>query len=95
MIVNTNYVTIPTPRTRGMGAWTNDGSGLFGTGIFGSDVSLFDYSTWGAAEKVTIALFAYVLYSVVTTTTTKARAVAEGGRKIRRKATRIREAFAK
>jgi hypothetical protein len=45
-----------------------DGSGLLGTGIFGTGVTLLDPSTWTWAEYGTLAIGAYILFSLVYTT---------------------------
>ncbi len=57
----------------GMSGLTFDGSGLFGSGIFGNGVSLTDFSTWSVFEIATLAVGAWVLYSVAFTTRHTAR----------------------
>ncbi len=61
--------------SKGMGVFNSDGTGLFGSGIFGDSVSLFDVSTWTWHEWVTAFGAAYVLISVFSTTKRVGRGV--------------------
>lgn len=70
--------------TCGMNGLSFDGSGLFGTGIFGTGVSLTDFSTWSAFEIGTLAIGAWVLYSVAFTTRHTARRASARAGKIRK-----------
>lgn len=49
----------------GVGTFTMDGTGLFGTGLFAGGM---DFSTWGPGEYAVSAIGAYILYSVLFTT---------------------------
>ena len=75
----------------GVGAISMDGSGIFGTGVFGTGVVLTDFSTWGQGEIGAVALGAFLLFSVVSTTRRGARNVREGYTRVRQKT----RAFAK
>jgi hypothetical protein len=68
---------------RGMGSLTFDGSGLFGTGLFGD--------TWGVPETVGVLIGLYALYSMFyTTKQTKTRLEASAQRRRVKKAARLR-----
>ena len=76
----------------GVGALTMDGSGIFGTGIFGSDVTLTDFSSWGAGEIAAVAFGLFVLFSVFSTTKRGAERVGSGVRHVSRKVKRVAKA---
>jgi hypothetical protein len=69
----------------GMGGLTMDGSGLFGTGIFGTGVTVTDLSSWGIGEVLTVAVAAFAVFSMVSTTKQTATAVRKRGRKLRQR----------
>lgn len=68
----------------GMGALTMDGTGLFGTGIFGGNFNLTDFSTWGPAEVGALLAAAFVLFSITSTTQRGVEGVQKRVRKLRR-----------
>ena len=65
---------------KGMGAFSMDGTGLFGTGLFADP---FNFSTWGYGEIVALAFGAYMLYALTSTTKTEFRRASKGYRKLR------------
>lgn len=69
----------------GMGALSMDGSGVFGTGVFGTGVTLTDFSTWSPYEIGAVAVAAFVLFSVLSTTKRGAERVGKTYRTVRRK----------
>lgn len=73
---------------RGLGVFNNDGSGLFGSGLFGDSVELFNVATWSWQEWVAAGVGLYVLTSVFSTTQRVGRGVRHAagapGRGIRR-----------
>jgi hypothetical protein len=71
----------------GMGAMTFDGTGLFGTGLFGGD-----WSTWGWTELLVLPVAAYALYAMVyQTKQTKYRMEGAARRRRVKRAGRLRE----
>lgn len=57
-----------TPSNPGLGALNMDGTGLFGTGIFGQTVTVTNLSTWTFAEYGAVGLGAFTAFSLFSTT---------------------------
>jgi hypothetical protein len=81
-----SHFSIPQNPIKGMGALNFDGSGLLGSGVFGSTVNITDLSTWTWAEYVTAGLGVYVIFAVFSTTKQTAT-------KASRRAKRISQGF--
>ena len=66
-----------------MSGLTMDGTGLLGTGLFTGGM---DLSTWGAGEVAVLALGAFALYSMMSTTRRGAQRAGATARRIRKRA---------
>ena len=66
-----------------------DGSGLFGTGIFGPDVNPLDFSTWGWPEVAVVALGFFALALMFSTTKHSVQRTARGARTVGRGIKRV------
>jgi hypothetical protein len=66
-----------------MGAFSMDGTGLLGTGLFSGGT---DLSTWGVGEYMVLAFAAYALSSLVGDTKRGYGRVSKGIRRRRKKA---------
>lgn len=72
----------------GMSGLTFDGTGLWGSGLFSGDTS-----SWGVGEFGFLALGAFVLYSVVSTSQRTSEAVRGHVGRVRSRAKKIKRGF--
>jgi hypothetical protein len=73
-----------------MGAFTMDGTGMLGTGLFAGGL---DVSTWGAGEFAVAAFGVFALYSMLFTSRHAAESVRSRVGKVKKRAHKIKRGF--